>query len=192
MARIYTRTGDDGTTGLIGGKRVSKDSPFVEATGSLDETNAVLGLLRSRELPQNIDSVLQRIQDDLFALGAELARPEGVPQNSPQRKSPRISEKRISEIETEIDELQACLPPLDQFILPGGTPEAALLHLTRAVVRRTERACVGLARVERVDPRILRYLNRLSDLCFVLARYMNHKDSVLESHPRYGADPSNE
>lgn len=189
MARIYTRTGDDGTTGLIGGTRVSKDSPYTEATGSLDETNALFGLLRSRTLPENIDSILLRIQDDLFVLGAELATPESVAQHDPPN-CPTIADHRIGEIENEIDAFQAHLTPLDQFILPGGTPEAALLHLARAVVRRSERACVALSRVTPVAPRILRYLNRLSDLCFVLARYLNQQQSAPELHPRYGAEPS--
>ncbi len=181
MARIYTRTGDDGTTGLIGGKRVSKDSPSIEACGSLDELNALLGVVRSHSLPDGIDGILHRIQDRLFTIGAELATPEGV-----KPRNQGLSDGEVRILESHIDEFEAKLPPLRQFILPGGAGAAAELHLARAVTRRAERHCVSLSRLEKVNPQILRYLNRLSDLCFVLARYVNQQQSGPELHPTFG------
>jgi cob(I)alamin adenosyltransferase len=181
LARIYTRTGDNGTTGLIGGKRVSKDSPSIEACGSLDELNALLGIVRSHALPDGIDGILQRIQDRLFTIGAELATPEGV---EPRKKGLGDEEVRI--LESQIDEFENKLPPLRQFILPGGMGAAAELHLARAVARRAERHCVSLSRLDKINPQILRYLNRLSDLCFVLARYVNQQRSAPELHPTFG------
>jgi len=181
LARIYTRTGDDGTTGLIGGKRVSKDSPSIEACGSLDELNALLGVVRSHSLPDGIDGILQRIQDRLFIIGAELATPEGV-----KPRNQGLSNEEVRILESHIDEFEAKLPPLRQFILPCGASAAAKLHLVRAVTRRAERYCVSLSRLEKVNPQILRYLNRLSDLCFVLARYVNQQQSGPELHPTFG------
>ena len=181
MVRIYTRTGDSGTTGLIGGKRVTKDSPYIEACGSLDELNALIGVARSHRLPDSIDQALQSIQDDLFTIGAELATPEGM-----DRKSPEIGDEEIRRLEGEIDTIENSLEPLKKFILPGGSTPGAELHLARAVARRAERHCVTLSRVEKVDPKILRYLNRLSDLCFVMARYVNRLQSMPEPHPTFG------
>jgi cob(I)alamin adenosyltransferase len=181
LARIYTRTGDDGTTGLIGGKRVSKDSRHIEACGSLDELNALLGVVRSRALPDRVDTVLGRIQDDLFTIGAALATPEGAKQ-----RSTGLGDEKVRDLENEIDAFENSLPPLKQFILPGGKGAGAKLHLARAVARRAERHCVSLSRHAQVAPGILRYLNRLSDLCFVLARYVNRRQSVTEQHPTFG------
>ncbi len=181
MVRIYTRTGDDGTTGLIGGKRVPKDSPHIEACGSLDELNALIGVVRGHGVPDNVDKVLQSVQDDLFTIGAELATPEGT-----TRKSPAICDKEIKKLESEIDAVEGSLEPLRKFILPGGSLPGAELHLARAVARRAERHCVTLAKTAKVDPKILQYLNRLSDLCFVLARYVNRLRSMPESHPTFG------
>jgi cob(I)alamin adenosyltransferase len=181
LARIYTGTGDDGTTGLIGGRRVSKDSPYIEAGGSLDELNALLGVVRSYELPDRVDSVLQRVQSQLFLIGAELAAPEGI-----DGKVEHISNKEIQNLESDIDAFEDCLQPLRQFILPGGTLAGAQLHLARTVARRTERQCVALSRTETVNPGILRYLNRLSDLCFVLARYVNLQQSASDLFPSFG------
>ncbi len=181
MARIYTRTGDDGTTGLIGGKRVSKDSQTIEACGSLDELNALLGVVRSHALPDGIDGILQRIQDRLFTISAELATPGGV---EPRNRGLGNEEVRI--MESQIDEFEDKLPPLRQFILPGGAGASADLHLARAVARRAERHCVSLSRLEKINPQILRYLNRLSDLCFVLARYINQQQSGSELNPTFG------
>jgi cob(I)alamin adenosyltransferase len=180
LARIYTRTGDNGTTGLIGGKRVSKDSPRVEACGSLDELNALLGVVRSQALPERIDRILQSVQDCLFTIGAELATPEGVAPHSG-----KLDDEEVRNLEKEIDAFENVQPPLRRFILPGGVRAGAELHLARAVARRAERLCVSLSRVEKISPQILRYLNRLSDLCFVLARDVNRQQSVPELHPTF-------
>lgn len=181
MVRIYTKTGDSGTTGLIGGRRISKDSPYTEAGGTLDELNAMIGVARSYGLPERIDISLQCIQDDLFMIGAELATPQGA---SPRSRS--IGDEEIRRLENEIDATENLLEPLKQFILPAGTTASAYLHLARAVARRTERYCVALSRIENMNPKILQYLNRLSDLCFVLARHVNSLHSMPESHPTFG------
>ena len=181
MVRIYTRTGDDGTTGLIGGKRVPKDSPSVEAGGLLDELNALVGVVLSHPLPDGVAQALRLVQDDLFTVGAELATP-----GASARAGYRIGDEEIRRLEREIDATEAGLEPLKKFILPGGSPAGAALHLARAVARRTERHCVTLSRTERVSPAVLRYLNRLSDLCFVLARHVNREQSIPEIHPTFG------
>ena len=181
MARIYTSTGDNGTTGLIGGKRVSKDSPCIEATGVLDELNAQLGVARSHSLPGEVDEILCRVQDALFTIGAELATPEDA-----KKRSEAIRDENVQLLERQIDRFETMLPPLKKFVLPGGTAPGAQLHLSRAVARRAERACVALSRIQAVDKEIIRYLNRLSDLLFVLARFVNHKDSIPESNPTFG------
>ena len=181
MARIYTRTGDNGTTGLIGGKRVPKDSPCIEATGLLDELNAQLGVVRSHALPGEVDEILCLVQDAIFTIGAELATPEGV-----DPRSEAIRDEDVQTLEKQIDHIESTLPTLRKFVLPGGTVSGAALHLSRAVARRAERACVALSRTQTVDKQVLRYLNRLSDLLFVLARYVNHQDSVPEHNPTFG------
>lgn len=178
MARIYTRTGDDGTTGLIGGKRVPKDSPRIEACGSLDELNALMGLVRSHSLADAVDGILKSIQEHLFIIGAKLATVKEEGQSSGE-----FGDDQVRCLEKEIDVLEDSLEPLRQFILPGGSAAGAELHVARAVARRAERHCVSLSRLEPIDPAILRYLNRLSDLCFVLARYVNRQQSVCEQHP---------
>lgn len=170
LPRIYTRTGDDGTTGLIGGKRVTKDSPRIEACGSLDEVNAGIGVVRSYALPDSVDRVLQRVQEILFRIGSELASPK----DSDSGRS-KLGEEEVRNLENEIDAFENDLTQLKQFILPGGTGAGAQLHLVRTLARRTERRCVSLSRIESLNPQILRYLNRLSDLCFVLARYVNQQ-----------------
>ncbi len=180
MTKTYTRMGDDGTTGLIGGKRVYKDSPRIEAIGSLDELNALLGVARSLNLPDRVDGTVQLVASDLFTLGTELATPAGG-----ERADRQIRAEDIRKLEEEIDSYQDILKPLRRFILPGGATAGAVLHLARAVTRRAERQCVALSRLENINPRILQYLNRLSDLCFVLARFANQHESVPESHPSY-------
>ena len=182
MARIYTRSGDDGTTGRIGGSRVSKDSPYIEACGSLDELNALIGLVRSYSLPGKVDAILQTIQDKLFTIGAEIATPKGR-----QLPSQGLSDEDVRALEQEIDSFEQSLQPLKKFILPGGSVQASMLHLARTVARRTERRCVGLSKIEKLDPCILCYLNRISDLCFVMARYANREQSIPESHPTFGS-----
>jgi cob(I)alamin adenosyltransferase len=184
VVRIYTRTGDDGTTGLIGGARVAKDSLRIDAYGTIDELNSILGVVLAQGVPETVRQVLSRIQDVLFTIGAGLA----VSAREDQEKHgiPSISEADIQALEIEIDRCDAELPPLDQFILPGGTEAAAMLHLARTVARRAERCCVSLAHSTSMDPRVLIYLNRLSDLCFVLARHVNHGKGVQEAHPTFG------
>lgn len=184
MARLYTKTGDDGTTGLIGGTRVSKDAPRIEAYGSVDELNAVLGVVRTYALPEFLDKVLERIQDDLFTVGACLALPPG--ENPENLGIPMLRQESIEVLEEHIDKCQASLDPLTCFILPGGAPAAAMLHLARTVARRAERCCVRLSNLEGADPLVIRYLNRLSDLCFVLARLVNRQESKPDSHPTFG------
>ena len=172
--RIYTRTGDKGDTGLFGGGRVGKDDARVEAYGEVDELNAVLGLARSIELMPRIDEVLVPIQRDLFSLGALLATPEHEKMRQHLEKA-RIDEERIAQLERAIDAGEAELEPLRAFILPGGTPKAAALHVARTVCRRAERRVVALRRDVGIPELVVVYLNRLSDLLFVLARVANRR-----------------
>lgn len=165
--KIYTRTGDRGETGLFGGVRVPKNDPRVEAYGTVDEANAAIGLARAAGVAPEQDGQLEAIQDDLFVLGAELACD---PSKADKLRTPRIGAERITELERWIDAAEEGLPPLSQFILPGGCPAAAALHLARTVSRRAERRVLDL---EDVRPEIVMYLNRLSDLLFVLARQAN-------------------
>jgi cob(I)alamin adenosyltransferase len=159
---------------------VSKDSLRVEACGSVDELSALIGVVRSHALPETVDSILQLIQDRLFLVGAELAAPD-----ESGSKRAGIDENAVRSLEDEIDRMEEQLPPLRQFILPGGSPAGAGLHMARAVARRAERHCVSLSRLEKIDPVILRYLNRLSDLCFVLARHVNRLQSAEERRPGF-------
>jgi cob(I)alamin adenosyltransferase len=172
--RIYTRTGDTGETGLIGGQRVPKDDPRVEAYGTVDELNAVLGVARGylRDQPE-LDALLERIQNELFDIGAELASP---PERAAQFQT--IEERHITAMEEAIDRFEEELSPLRQFILPGGTQAAAYLHLARTVCRRAERQVVRLSHSSTVNAAIIKYLNRLSDLLFVMARVANHRAGV--------------
>jgi cob(I)alamin adenosyltransferase len=167
---IYSRTGDAGETSLLGGARVPKDHLRVAAYGDVDETNAVLGVVRTHTGGER-DALLARIQQQLLAIGARLADPD-------QKVAPRLAKTAVGEehlraLEKAIDEQEAALPPLGRFLLPAGTPAAALLHQARTVCRRAERSVVTLARESAVDPLIVAYLNRLSDLLFVLARAEN-------------------
>ena len=172
LNRIYTRTGDAGTTRLASGAAVSKADPRVEAYGGVDETNAVIGLARlSTAGDATLDPILARIQNDLFDLGADLATPHAP--NEAERPRLRIVESQVTRLEAEIDALNAPMAPLTSFVLPGGSAAAAALHLGRTVCRRAERACVALSEREDVSPEALKYLNRLSDLLFVAARFAN-------------------
>jgi len=174
-ARIYTRTGDAGDTGLFGGQRVDKDDPRVEAYGTVDELNSLLGVARAYAEDAAFERLLARLQSDLFSLGADLATPEEAGEKHGRITILRIGPERVAALEAEIDRLEAGLEPLTRFILPGGAPLAAYLHLARCVCRRAERRCVTLARARSVNPEIIRYLNRLSDLLFVLARAANQR-----------------
>ncbi len=174
--KIYTKTGDRGETGLFGGDRVAKDSPRIEAYGAVDELNSLLGIVRALRPNKKIDNVLQKIQSDLFVLGADLATRKA----NKRSLIPRISPSHITSLEKAIDSLQLLLRPLKTFILPGGTIAASHLHYVRTVCRRAERSAVRLFRSEEINENVLVYLNRLSDLLFVLARYANHSGKKKE------------
>jgi len=172
--KIYTRTGDEGDTGLFGGGRVTKDHPRVEAYGDIDELNAAIGMARAVELMPRVDEVLAPLQRDLFAIGALLATPDRD-KMAEQLAKARIDEERIAQLERAIDEGDAELEPLKAFIMPGGTPKAAALHVARTVCRRAERRVVALARDTELPGLVTIYLNRLSDLLFTLARVANSR-----------------
>src|SRR5438552_16351918 len=172
--KIYTKTGDGGETGLFGGGRTPKDSPRVAAYGEVDELNAALGLAHALAPEQFADALLQSIQRDLFTIGAELATPDPDKLHKAlSRSGAAIGQSDIAALEDAIDGHESRLEPLKNFIVPGGTPKAAALHLGRTICRRAERAVLTAGRPERLSPAILRYLNRLSDLLFVLARAAN-------------------
>jgi cob(I)alamin adenosyltransferase len=166
--KIYTRTGDDGSTGLYGGGRVSKSDPRIEALGAVDEFNAQLGVARSLGLPDNYDYILEVLQNQMLDLGAEIATPD--PEG---RGTTFIQVKHVDQIEKWIDRFDAGLAPLQNFILPGGTPTAAALHLARCTARRAERTMVALSTVAPMRSLIVTYINRVGDLLFVLARSAN-------------------
>ncbi|HEV8028986.1 MAG TPA: cob(I)yrinic acid a,c-diamide adenosyltransferase [Stellaceae bacterium] len=171
LTRIYTRGGDQGETSLGDGGRVPKQALRVDAFGTVDEANAALGLARLHATSESdVDAALARIQNDLFDLGADLATPEGGRANAL-----RIVGAQVERLEREIDAWNASLSPLDSFVLPGGTPLAAHLHLARTVVRRAERLVAALAAAEPVNAEALKYLNRLSDHLFVLSRHVNDR-----------------
>jgi cob(I)alamin adenosyltransferase len=176
MSRIYTRKGDDGSTGLFGGGRVSKADLRVEAYGEVDELNAVLGWAIAVSGDSEIQAELSAIQSDLFAVGAQLADP-GHDSRASKEKT-RIDQARIEAFERRIDRAEEETGPVRQFILPGGAPAAAALHLARTVCRRAERRVVSLAGKETVSPLVVSYLNRLSDLLFALARLANRRAGV--------------
>jgi cob(I)alamin adenosyltransferase len=171
LSKIITRTGDSGTTGLGDGSRVPKDSPRIEAIGTVDELNTTIGLLRaSPALADALSSCLLRIQHDLFDLGGELA----VPGYS------AVTDAHVAALEAEVEKFNAMLPPLKEFVLPGGSEAAARCHLARAIARRAERRCWTLAKSEAVSSVALIYLNRLSDLLFVMARMLARQDGGAE------------
>jgi len=177
LSKIYTRTGDDGSTGLGDGTRTGKDSARVNAYGTVDEANSCIGLVLASELSDDIRSLLTAIQHQLFDLGGELCIPGHA----------AIFDADIERLEAHMDALNETLPPLKEFILPGGGEAAARCHIARTVVRRAEREAVALARVEAVRPEAVRYLNRLSDLLFVLARVLARASGhgeVLWNHER--------
>ena len=172
--KIYTKTGDTGQTGLFGGGRVSKAHPRVAAYGDVDELNAFIGMARAVEMMPRIDEVLVPIQRDLFALGALLATPDHDKMKKQLEKA-SIDERRITDLEHAIDDGDRELDPLKSFIVPGGTPKAAALHVARTVCRRAERQVIALPESEGIPPIVVVYLNRLSDLLFTLARVANKR-----------------
>jgi cob(I)alamin adenosyltransferase len=176
--KIYTKTGDGGETGLFGGGRVSKAHGRVEAYGAIDELNSVIGWAITQQRDEAIGEQLLAVQADLFTIGAQLATPEGSRARRPV--VPDLPESRIGELEQWIDELQANLPELRHFILPGGSAPGAALHLARTVCRRAERRVVALRELEAIEPSTITYLNRLSDLLFVLARSVNQQARIAE------------
>lgn len=185
LSKIYTRGGDKGETSLGDGSRRVKHDLRVEAYGTVDETNAVLGLVRLHTSTENrdVDHLLSNIQNDLFDLGADLCRPEGEEAKNPEKAASalRISSEQVDALEIACDFYNENLADLTSFILPGGSAAGAHLHLARTVTRRAERLCVALAESETVNPEAIKYLNRLSDLFFVLSRHCNDqgKNDVL-------------
>jgi cob(I)alamin adenosyltransferase len=184
ITRVYTRTGDRGETALVGGQRVPKDSPRIEAYGTIDELNSIVGLARvfneerlaQGEAHTHLDEVLRRVQEELFDLGSELATPPDFPHGIEFR----VGAAEIKALERLMDECQKELQPLPSFILPGGGKIAAYLHQCRTVCRRAEREILRLSRTEKVDESVIKYVNRLSDLFFVLARWIGARSGEKE------------
>ena len=168
LTRIYTRTGDEGTTGLGDGTRSTKESTRIEAIGTVDELNCCIGILLTENLEIGVRNKLENIQHDLFDLGGDLSIPGRV----------SMSKMQVTNLEEKIDQYNSTLPALKEFILPSGTRAAALCHVSRTVCRRAERCVVRLSRTETVAPLIIQYLNRLSDFLFVLCRILNHQQGV--------------
>ncbi|VAV92680.1 ATP:Cob(I)alamin adenosyltransferase [hydrothermal vent metagenome] len=182
LNKIYTRTGDDGTTGLVDGSRIAKNDPRMAAIGDIDELNSVLGVAIYAVTDDDLVAKLRMIQNDLFDLGADLATPAGEGDNfTPSEMVLRITPAQVERLEREIDALNDKLEPLTSFILPGGNDAAAAIHLARAVARRAERTAVNAAQKMAINPQALAYINRLSDYLFVLGRAINNdgKDDIL-------------
>jgi len=175
ITRVYTRTGDDGTTSLGGRERVAKDSPRIEAYGTVDELNSQIGVAMATSLDREIAAELSAVQNDLFHLGSDLCMPEADKAATPV---PRIEARHVEALEKLMDRFSERLTPLENFVLPGGSPGAAQLHVARTVCRRAERLVLALSRREPIGPFVLSYLNRLSDALFVMARYENHRRGV--------------
>ena len=178
LVKIYTKTGDSGETALLGGTRVSKAAPRVAAYGDVDELNAWLGFVRAARPGDPLAGMLDRIQRDLFAIGARLADPSGAVAERVSKTA--VTADDVTRLEGWIDQLESGLKPLRRFILAGGSPTAASLHVARTVCRRAERSVVALG-ADAIESELLVYLNRLSDLLFVMARAANHQDGVAES-----------
>lgn len=177
LTKIYTRTGDDGSTGLSGGARIAKDHPRIEAIGAIDELNSAIGVILAHAPPASVDVMLTTIQHTLFDLGGELSMPETV----------CVHGEQVTRLEQWLDTLNEDLPSLKEFILPGGDPAAAACHLARAICRRAERRLHTLSQRENINPAAVGYLNRLSDLLFVVARELNRvagKPDVFWQHER--------
>jgi cob(I)alamin adenosyltransferase len=174
--KIYTKTGDKGNTSLFGGERVSKDAKRIEAYGSVDELNSHLGVIRSLRPHSDIDHILDRVQNELFVLGADLA----TPKSKYPKGTYRIDSRHVEQLEKDIDRLDSALVPLQQFILPGGSRVSAELHVARTVCRRAERRIVQLAKKGEIGTTPVVYMNRLSDFLFVASRYANNTEGVTE------------
>jgi len=182
LTRIYTKSGDKGKTALGNGSRVAKNDIRVTAYGTVDETNAVIGVARLHAADNaDVDAMLTRIQNDLFDLGADLCTPGDGSNENPEQPALRITAKQTERLEAEIDQINENLDPLKSFVLPGGSALSAQLHVARTVSRRAERLIVELAGIESINPEAVRYINRLSDHMFVLARHANNggKDDIL-------------
>lgn len=177
LTKIYTRKGDQGTTGLGGGQRVPKDSPRVSAYGTVDELNSIIGVALAYGLSARLAEVLPVIQNELFHLGSDLCF---IEDDKTAYQLPQIEERHVKKLEQVIDELNEVAGPLKNFILPGGSIGAANLHLARTVCRRAERDVIALSRSESVGPFVIKYLNRLSDALFVMARYENRQQGTPE------------
>ena len=172
MTKIYTKTGDDGFTGLIGGKRVSKSNQRIVAYGTVDELNSSIGIIMSSKLDNDIHEILEKIQNDLFVVGADLANPDlNVPSN-------RITEDMVKFLEENIDKFETELSPITYFILPGGDTVASQIHLARSISRRAETNIVQLSEKEAINKTCQVYINRLSDLLFVIARLINKRKKI--------------
>jgi len=172
ITKVYTRSGDDGTTGLGGGQRVPKDSPRIAAYGTVDELNSQIGAAIAAGLDPEIGNRLSSIQNELFHLGSDLCTLE---QDKAKRPVPVIGAGHVGALERWMDEMSTDLPPLENFVLPGGTPGAAHLHVARTVCRRAEREAIALSRIEKIGEHVVPYLNRLSDALFVAARFENRR-----------------
>ena len=175
MVKIYTKTGDSGTTSLFGGKRLSKDDLRVEAYGHVDELNSILGIILAENPQADVIKKVTRVQKELFVLGSDLSAPYDV-----KVKVPRITRTYISRLEKEIDRMEKNLPKLKNFILPGGAKVGSQFHLARSVARRAERAIIALSSKEKINTNAQAYINRLSDWLFVLARYVNKLEKKSE------------
>lgn len=177
MARLYTRTGDAGTTGLMGGPRVSKDHARIRAVGDIDEANAAIGLALSFQTDPEVVAILRNVQNTLFTVGAEVA-------STGKAKVPRITRSHVETLETDMGLLD--VGEIKEFVMPRGPPAVASLHFARTVVRRAERSCVALRRKETLNPELLRYVNRLSSLLFQVAVWVQRQSHGAEEHPTYG------
>jgi cob(I)alamin adenosyltransferase len=175
ITKVYTRTGDDGTTGLGSGKRVSKSSERIAAYGTVDELNSQIGVALAGGVVAEVEAALREIQNELFHLGSDLCVPE---QDKASTPVPRIEERHVEALERLMDALSGELPPLENFVLPGGSPGAAALHVARTICRRAERSLVALASREAIGRHTIQYVNRLSDALFVMARYENRRRGV--------------
>ena len=177
LTRIYTKTGDEGMTGLGGGRRVPKDSPRVRAYGTVDELNSAIGVALALGLSERLTRDLGSIQNELFDLGSDLCWPED---DARRERIPTVQPKHVERLERIIDELNDVVGPLKNFLLPGGSPGAAQLHVARTICRRAERETITLSHEEAIGELVLPYLNRLSDALFVMARFENHERGVSE------------